>query len=241
MIIVRSFCFHILFYSGTAIMLLVFLPFLLMHRPLFIPKLFTGYARFLLKYVAGLGVEIEGLNNIPKDNAFLIVANHQSVWETLMFFTLFKNPVMILKKELLNIPFFGWYLLRTGMLAIDRKNAASSFKSLLRNIDQRLKDEQRPVCIFPEGTRKMPDQPGEFQKGIYLIHKHTKAPILCVVHNAGLYWRPHKFFIKPGKVTVFIYPVLPAVFDNDTLKTIVPGMIHSKAKELAKIGDKKHE
>lgn len=241
MIVIRSFCFHILFYSGTALMLLIFLPFLWMRRPLFISRLFTGYAGFLLKYIAGLGVEIEGLNNIPKDNTFLIVANHQSVWETLMFFIIFKNPVMILKKELLNIPLFGWYLLRTGMLAIDRKNAASSFKALLRDSDQRLKDEHRPVCVFPEGTRKEPNQPGEFQKGIYLIHKHTKAPILCVVHNAGLYWPPHKFFIKPGKVNVFIYPVLPAVFDDSTLKTIVPGMVHTKAKELAKIGDNKHE
>lgn len=241
MIIIRSFCFHILFYSGTLIMLFALLPFLLMRRLLFVPKLFTGYAQFLLRYVAGVGIEIKGVENIPRDNAFLIVSNHQSVLETLMFFTIFKNPVMILKKELLNIPLFGWFLLRTGMLAIDRKNAAGSFKALLRDIDQRLKNEQRPVCIFPEGTRKEPGHPGEFQKGIYLIYKHTKAPILCVAHNAGLYWRPHKFIIKPGKVTVFIYPVLPAVFDDDMLKTILPGMIHSKANELAKIGDKNNE
>jgi 1-acyl-sn-glycerol-3-phosphate acyltransferase len=190
-----------------------------------------------LKHVAGLEVEIEGLENIPNDSAFLIVSNHQSAWETLMFFTIFKNPVMILKKELLNIPLFGWFLLRTGMLAIDRKNAASSFKTLLRNIDQRLNDEHRPVCIFPEGARKQLGHPGEFQKGIFLIHKHTQAPVLCVVHNAGLYWRSHKFFIHPGKVRVFIYPVLPAGFDNDTLKTIVPEMIYSKTKELANIGE----
>lgn len=238
MIIIRSFCFHTLLYMGTFVMGVLLLPTLIIKRPLFMPQLFTGYTRFLLRYVAGLGVEIEGLENIPKDSRFLIVANHQSAWETLMFFTIFKNPVMILKKELLSVPLFGWYLLRTGMLAIDRKNAASSFKALLRDIDQRLNVEQRPVCIFPEGTRKEPGQPGEFQKGVYLIHKHTKASILCVVHNAGLYWKPHKFFIKPGKVKVFIYQAVPAVFDNDTLKTILPGMIYSKANELAKIGDK---
>jgi 1-acyl-sn-glycerol-3-phosphate acyltransferase len=226
-----------LFYSGTILLLFVLLPFLLIPRPLFVPNLFTGYVRFLLKHVAGLGIEIEGLEDIPNDTAFLIVSNHQSVWETLMFVTIFKNPVLILKKELLNIPLFGWFLLRTGMLAIDRKNAAGSFKTLLRNIDQRLNDEQRPVCIFPEGTRKQPGHPGEFQKGIFLIHKHTKAPVLCVAHNAGLYWRPHKFFINPGKVRVFIYPVLPAGFDNDTLKTIVPEMICSKTNELANIGE----
>jgi 1-acyl-sn-glycerol-3-phosphate acyltransferase len=241
MIVIRSFCFYVILYTGTLLMGVFLLPTLIIKRPLFVPRLFAGYTRFLLKYVAGLGVEIEGLENIPKDNTFLIVSNHQSAWETLVFFTIFKNPVMILKKELLSVPLFGWFLIRTGMIAIDRKNAASSFKALLRNIDQRLKDEQRPVCIFPEGTRNQPGQPGDFQKGVYLIHKHTKAPILCVAHNAGLYWRPHKFFIQPGKVKVFIYPVLPAVFDDDILKTIVPGMIQSKAKELAKIGDKKHE
>lgn len=216
---------------------IILMPALIAKRSLFIPRLFTCYTRFLLKYVADVDVEIDGLENIPKDNEFLIVSNHQSAWETLIFFTVFKDPVMILKKELLKVPLFGWYLRRAGMLAVDRKNAAKSFKTLLHDVKQRLKEECRPVCIFPEGTRMDPGQPGEFQKGIYLIQKYTQARILCVAHNAGLYWKPHNFIIKPGKVKMFIYPILPAVFDEDALKTIVPGMIQTKAKELAKIGD----
>lgn len=237
MIFIRSFWFHFLLYTGTFLIGVTLLPALVIKRPLFVPKVFTWYARFLLKYVTGLDIEIEGLENIPKDNKYLIVSNHQSAWETLIFFTIFKDPVMILKKELLSLPLFGWFLVRTGMLAVDRKNPSSSFKTLLRDVDQRLKEESRPVCIFPEGTRKSAGEPGEFQKGVYLIQKYTKASILCVAHNAGVYWKPHKFIIKPGKVNMFIYPVLPAIFDDDTLKTIVPGMIHTKAKELAKIGE----
>lgn len=239
MMMVRSLFFYVLFYMGTAFMLLVFLPTLLLSRPLFVPRAFTGYTRFILKYVAGLDMEIDGANHIPADNSFLIVSNHQSAWETLMFFTIFKDPVMILKKELLKIPFFGGFLLRTGMLAIDRKNAAGSFKALLRDIQQRLTEEQRPVCVFPEGTRKEPDNPGEFQKGIYLIYKHTKVPIVCVAHNAGLYWSPRRFLIRPGKVKVFIYQPLPPVLDEDTLKLVLPGMVHSKTKKLAQVETKK--
>ncbi|MBN8134060.1 1-acyl-sn-glycerol-3-phosphate acyltransferase, partial [Vibrio vulnificus] len=83
-----------------------------------------------------------------------------------------------------------WFLLRTGMLAIDRKNAASSFKTLVQDIQQRVNTGRRPVCVFPEGTRKTPGHPGEFQKGIFLIYKYTKAPILVVAHNAAVYWSP---------------------------------------------------
>lgn len=237
MIVFRSFLFHTLFYVGTLLMMVIATPFLLIPRPLFISRVFTGYAGLLLKYVVGLDFVLEGANNIPKDKSFLIVSNHQSAWETLIFFTIFKNPVMILKKELTYIPLFGWLLLRTGMLPIDRKAASKSFKSLLKGVDQRLKEENRPVCVFPEGTRKEPGKPGEFQKGVYLIYKHTKADILCVAHNAGLYWSPHRFIIKPGKVKVFIYPILPPIMEEETLKTILPGMVHTKAAELAKCGE----
>jgi len=191
----------------------------------------------LLKYIVGLDIQIAGLENIPKDRPFLIISNHQSAWETIMFFTIFNSPVMILKKELTYIPLFGWFLLRTGMIAIDRKSPARSFRQMLQEIEQRFKIEQRPVCIFPEGTRKEPGRPGEFQKGVYLIYKHIKPDMLCVVHNAGLYWPPHKFVIKPGKVKVYIYPVLNPVFNDETLKIVLPGMVYTKANELAKCGE----
>lgn len=218
-------------------MLIVFLPLLIMNRPLFMARIFTGYARYLLKYVVGLDVVIEGKEHIPADRPFIIVSNHQSVWETLMFFTIFKDPVMLLKAELTRLPFFGWFLLRTGMISVNRKNPAKGFKQTLADINHRLKQEGRPVCVFPEGTRVSPTESKAFKKGIYLIYNHAKVDLLCVVHNAGLYWSPHKFIIKPGKVRLFIYPSLPPAFDEDTLKVILPGMIHTKAKELATYGE----
>lgn len=237
MVVIRSFFFHMFFYLGTALMLFVFSPFILIPRPLFVPRIFTNYTRWLLKYIVGLDISIEGLENIPSDKPFLLVSNHQSAWETLMFFTIFKDPVMLLKKELTYIPLFGWFLWRTGMLSVDRNNPASAFKKLLAGIKARLNEEKRPVCVFPEGTRKIPGEPGDFKRGIYLIAKHTQADILCVAHNAGVYWPPHKFTIKPGTVKVFIYPVLAPVLDEPILKTVLPGMIHTKSKELARHGE----
>jgi 1-acyl-sn-glycerol-3-phosphate acyltransferase len=234
MIALRSFLFHFLFYSGGIILSILMIPTLFLRRAVFLSSLFTGYAAFLLKYVVGLTYEIEGGEHIPKDGGFMIVANHQSAWETFLFFKIFKSPVMILKKELLYVPLFGGYLKRTGMLAIDRKNPAAGFRNLLKNIEQTLTVDKRPVCIFPEGTRKELGKPGDLQKGIFVMYNAVKAPILCVVHDAGAYWPPHKFLIKPGKVKVFIYPVLPPVFEEETLRAILPGMMHTKANELAR-------
>lgn len=236
MIVLRSFLFHLFFYVGTLTMSFVLLPLLILPRPLFIPQLFTGYATWLLYYVVGLSFRIEGQEHIPQHGSFLIVSNHQSAWETLIFFQIFKRPVMILKKELLSIPLFGWFLQRTGMLALDRKHPAKSFRSLIKNIEVQINKEKRPVCIFPEGTRKPPGMPGPFQRGVYLIHKHLKPEILCVAHNAGLFWQPHRFIIRPGVITVFIYPPLPSVLDTAPLEEILPRMIHAKVNELSKKG-----
>ncbi len=237
MILLRSLCFHILFYTGTTLMMFVLFPFLILPKPLFVPQAFTGYTAWLLKYVINLNFEVDGKEHIPADRAFLIVSNHQSSWETLMFFQLFKHPVMILKKELMHIPIFGWFLTRTGMLSLDRKSPAASFRALLRNVNTQINHENRPVCIFPEGTRNPPGMPRTFQRGVYLIQKQIKANILCVAHNAGLYWAPRTFVIQPGTVKVFIYPLLPQTLEVNQLEEALPRMIHSKSNELAK--DKK--
>lgn len=233
MIAIRSFLFHFLFYVGGAFLSILMLPTLFVRKAVFLSSLYTGYAAFLLKYVAGLSYEIEGAENIPKEGSFLIVSNHQSVWETLIFFRIFKHPVMILKKELLRIPLFGSYLKRAGMLALDRQKPAGGFRILLKKIKEIAESNKRPVCIFPEGTRNEVGKPGQLQKGVFLIHKSVQTPVLCVVHNAGAYWKPHNFIIKPGKVKVFIYPALPIGFDNAALQVVLPGMMHSKAIELA--------
>lgn len=232
----RSFTFHLCFYIGTFVLLIALLPFTAMRRPLFVPQIFTSYAGWLLRHVAGLTFQIEGKENIPKDHPFLIVSNHQSAWETLMFFQIFNNPVMILKKELLRIPMFGWFLSRTGMLALDRKSPATSFRTLIKDINTRLNHEKRPICIFPEGTRKPPGLTGKFQRGVFLIQKQLRAEILCVAHNAGVFWKPHNFIIRPGVVKVFIYPLLPNVLEGELLEEVLPRMIHTKANELSKEG-----
>lgn len=241
MILFRSFLFHLLFYAGGIVLTVLMIPTLFVRKAVFLSSVYTSYAEFLLKYIVGLTYEIEGKEHIPKNSSFLIVSNHQSAWETLMFFRIFNKPVMILKKELLRIPFFGAYLRRAGMLELDRKKPTAGFRSLLKKVKVIAENNKRPVCIFPEGTRKEIGEPVKLQKGVYLIATAVKMPLLCVVHDAGAYWKPHNFVIKPGKVKVFIYPALPPVFEQHTLETILPGMMNTKAKELAKKWENNNE
>ncbi len=158
---------------------------------------------FWLRVTCGVKTQVEGLENLPKGEPYVALSNHQSEWETLYFQLVFRPQTVVLKKELLKIPLFGWALALLKPIALDRSQRREALKQLLRQGSERLQ-EGIPVLIFPQGTRVAVGDPGRFNKGGAMLAVKNQVPIIPVVHNAGRCW-PGKSFVKyPGTVQLVI-------------------------------------
>ncbi|MBL4819822.1 MAG: 1-acyl-sn-glycerol-3-phosphate acyltransferase [Gammaproteobacteria bacterium] len=201
----RAVLFYLGYYLGTIVITLVcfiviwFIPD--SKRYLF----YSVWCRFILSWLritCGVRHEIQGLDNIP-DQAVVVLSNHQSEWETI-FLYLYLAPICpILKKELLNIPFWGWAMSLQHPIAIDRTKPHEAGKSILTQGMDRIKNG-RSVIIFPEGTRTHVDKVKKFTRGGAKLAIAAGAPILPIAHNAGHCWPPHKMLKYPGTVQVYV-------------------------------------
>lgn len=155
-----------------------------------------------LRVTCGVNYEVKGLENIP-DGPAVYLSNHQSSWETLLFYRLIFPMSPILKKELLKIPFWGWALWLTRPIAIDRSKPREAGKSLLLQGVKRLQ-EGNSIVIFPEGTRSKPGEIRKFSRGGATLAEAAGVPVVPIAHNAGYAWPPRTFLKFPHKVTVEI-------------------------------------
>ncbi|MDB4837406.1 1-acyl-sn-glycerol-3-phosphate acyltransferase [Marinomonas sp.] len=162
---------------------------------------------FVFRVACGVKVEVVGLENINKARPSVLVANHQSEWETYILQVLFTPISTVLKKELLSVPFFGWGLRMVQPIAIDRSQRTNALKQIISQGKERLEDG-RSVLIFPEGTRIAPNEEQAFNKGAAMLATSAKAPILPVVHNAGYAWPGRRWRKFPGSIRVVIGPVI---------------------------------
>ncbi len=155
-----------------------------------------------LRVICRIDYQLEGIENIPSKPS-IIIANHQSAWETLFFQVIFPPLSFILKRELLWIPFFGWGLAAYRPIAIDRSRKIKALDQLIKQGAERLKQGRWPV-IYPEGTRMKPRQPGKFQIGGAMIAAKTGATIVPIAHNAGVFWPKNGFLKYPGTINIVI-------------------------------------
>jgi 1-acyl-sn-glycerol-3-phosphate acyltransferase len=161
---------------------------------------------WLLAHLCGLRFRVEGREHLPKQPA-IVMAKHQSSWETLAFQQIFPPQVWVLKRELLWIPFFGWGLAMTQPIAIDRRSGRRAVEQIIDQGRQRL-DTGRWVVVFPEGTRVAPGHCRRFGLGGAVLAAGTGYPVVPVAHNAGSFWPRRGFITKPGTVRVVIGPVI---------------------------------
>jgi 1-acyl-sn-glycerol-3-phosphate acyltransferase len=159
---------------------------------------------FLSKTILGIGWRIEGREHLPARPS-VILAKHQSAWETLAFQKIFPPQVHVLKRELLWIPFFGWGLALMSPIAIDRSRGAAALRSIARRGRERL-EQGFWVVVFPEGTRVRPGERRDYHLGGAWLAAASGAPVVPVAHNAGLLWPRNAFLKRPGTVTVRIGP-----------------------------------
>jgi len=210
MLALRSLLFNATFFGGGVLFALALVPCLVLPRGAMQwgLKAWAAGTMWALKHIAGLSWEVKGQENLP-DRPCIFACKHQSAWETGIFYLLLNDPSYILKKELLSIPFFGWYIARGGAIAIDRKAGARALKLMISGTKKRLARGQN-VVIFPEGTRAAPGKPGTYHPGIAALYKGVDAPVVPVALNSGLFWQRRSFLKRPGRITLeFLPPVEP--------------------------------
>jgi len=172
-------------------------------------RIISGWSRLvvvLARRILGIGWRIEGSENLP-DRPAVILAKHQSAWETMAFQLIFPPQVHVLKRELLWIPFFGWGLALMSPIAIDRSRGFAALRSIARRGRERL-GQGFWVVVFPEGTRVAPGERRAYQLGGAWLAAASGAPVVPVAHNAGLLWPRNAFVKRAGTVTVRIGPVI---------------------------------
>ena len=190
-----------------------------------------------LDKICGTKHRIEGLENLP-DEPSIVIANHQSAWETLAFQLIFPAQSYLLKRELLWIPIFGWGLAMNRPIAIDRSKKSRALDTLIKEGTARL-EEGRWLVIFPEGSRMPPGEPGTFQAGGAMLAVRTGRAVIPVAHNAGVCWPKRGFLKQPGVIDVCIgSPIDAAGLKTRELNAAVETWITERLETLPGISSK---
>ena len=209
MIALRSLAFNLALYLFTAIQAIAGLPVLIMPRRTAY-RFGRAWAAAILRLcagIAGLGYELRGGEHLPP-GAAIIAMKHQSAWDTFAVAVIFDDPAIVLKQELMWIPFYGWYLRKAGMIAIDRKAGIHALRRLVAS-GERAAALGRPIVIFPEGTRTAPGTHRPYQPGVAALYRQLDLPLVPVAVNSGVFWGRRSFLKRPGRIVVEILPPIP--------------------------------
>lgn len=166
----------------------------------------TRIVMWMVRVILGIRYKVIGEDNLPSQPA-VILAKHQSAWETMAMQLIFPPVAFVLKRELLRVPFFGWGLAQMPGIAIDRSAGKDALAQVVDQGTQRLA-EGFWVVVFPEGTRVAPGTSRRYKPGGAWLAKQAGAPVVPVAHNAGDFWRRNAFVKRPGEVIVSIGPVI---------------------------------
>ena len=224
-IFLRSLLFNILFYGTTAIACIVLIPFLLAPRKviLLITKTYLACTQFLMRYVLGITYEVRGKKYLPKKGSYLLAAKHQSAYETLKLHALFGDPTIVLKEELIKIPLFGQFLNKLDVIPINRRNKEEAINSIV-NGARRMSEADRPIVIFPQGTRvnvSATTKEKPYKGGIVKMYGQTGLPIIPMALNTGLFWGRNGFIKKPGHIIFeFLPPIEAGLPDKKVMKAL---------------------
>jgi len=215
-ILLRSILFNGLFYVNLTVHMIVALPTLALPYPV-LRAFIRSYALsslWLLRIVCGTKVEWRGVDKIPK-TACIVACKHQSLWETFALYAVFDDPVYILKRELMWIPLFGWYMWKAGLIPVDRSAGLAALSRMTKRAQQALKSG-RQLVIFPEGTRRAPGAEPSYKPGVILLY--NKAGVACVplALNSGVYWPRRSLRRLPGTIVAEILDPIEPGLDKAT-------------------------
>jgi 1-acyl-sn-glycerol-3-phosphate acyltransferase len=220
---IRNFLFSLFFFTGIIFISLIFLPAIFLPKKivLFGGKIMGYWTSFCLQFFLLTKIIIKGKENIITNKKFFIAASHQAMFETFFLQTIFNSPVFILKKELLMIPIFGWYLKKIGSISIKRNKVSKENLNFFDEISKQINSSDRPLIIFPQGTRLASEDRTPFKKGSSRIYEELKISCQPIAINSGKTW-PKKGWKEINKIlTVSILkPIEPGLEKKVFLKEL---------------------
>ncbi len=233
-------CFQIGWIVWTLVLGVAGLPFLPFSREMArrISWLWARGTLVWLRLTTGITYELRGLQHLPAGPA-IVALKHQAAFETFLLNQVLVDPAVVLKRELLKVPFFGWYLRAVGMIAIERSAGAAAMKSMIAQGRASLA-ANRPIAIFPEGTRGAVGARLPYHPGVAALYGQLDAPLVPVALNSGLYWRRGVLDKSPGKVIVeFLPPIAPGL-DRRAAMRRLEQMIEDATARLIAEGQEKY-
>ena len=230
----RNIFFSIVFFLGIILISIIFLPALFLPHTIVLTggKLMGYWTAFCLKIILSTKIEIIGKENIIKDNNFFIAASHQSMFETFYLQTIFNSPVFILKRELLLIPIFGWYLKKIGSISIKRNKVTKDNLGFFDEIHKIINNSERPLIIFPQGTRVKPEERPPFKKGVGKIYEELKISCQPVAINSGYVWPKKGYKQYNKKITISILPLINYGLDKSEFVKNLEKTIYSELERI---------
>ncbi len=221
---VRSWIYLAAFVAWTTAAAIACTPTLLSRRSTMIAiRMWIRGIMFLARIVVGISCRVRGREHVPQ-GACIIAAQHQSSFETYRLFLELEHPVLILKRELTWIPIIGWYMMRAGLVSIDRSAGAGAMRKMLRSAHATLEAGYQ-VVVFPEGTRVPPGETRPYRPGIAALYAHCRVPLIPMALNSGRLWGKTRVLKIPGEITFQFLPALPAGLAKDQLLVELQGRL----------------
>jgi 1-acyl-sn-glycerol-3-phosphate acyltransferase len=240
-IFLRSLIFNVLFYLLLAFWVIVGIPTFLMPRSgiLSVARYWARSSIWLLRVICNIKVEYRGLEKIPK-GPLIVASKHQSMWETFALLQFFDQPLFILKRELKWIPFFGWYLIKSNMIGVDRSAGGRSLLKMARRAGEEVR-RGRQLIIFPEGTRTPVGAPAHYKTGVAQVYVDCGVACVPVALNSGLFWPRRTFMRYPGTLVVEFLDVLPPGLSRREFITRISNVIEDATSRLVEAARREQE
>jgi 1-acyl-sn-glycerol-3-phosphate acyltransferase len=237
-IFLRSLVYNVLFYALLVFWILVAIPTYVMPPRAFmaVAKAWARSSVWLMRVVCNTKVDYRGLEKIP-DGPLIVASKHQSMWETFALMQFFDAPLFIYKRELAWIPFFGWYLMKSKMIGVDRDGGMRSLMEMARRAPKEIRSG-RQLIIFPEGTRRPVGAPPNYMTGVGQIYTSSGVPCLPVALNSGLFWPRRTFMRYPGTLVVEFLDPLPSGLNRKDFLAQIKTSIETATDRLVDAGRK---
>ena len=234
--VIRSALFNIVFYLNLIIFLVGGFMFYFTPRRWSIEALQTwaSVSLWWLRVIVGTRMEVRGRGDLPPGPC-VVAGKHQSAWDIFALLPVLHDPAVVMKRELMFIPFFGWFSVKFKMIGIDRSAGAGALKRLVAAARDVVK-AGRQIFIFPEGSRRSPDAPPDYKPGAAAIYLGTSVPCVPFALNSGLYWPRRKFLRRPGTIIVEFLPAIPPGLDRKTFERRLETAIEEATRRLVAEG-----